>query len=67
MSVNIGWQGGIHVQSCGHYVHLTCLKAYILSLRNDAQHIHLLRTEKGTCRYKGMGKCMVKICLDDNY
>ena len=47
MSVNIGWQGGIHVQSCGHYVHLTCLKSYVESLRNDAQHSNQLRTEKG--------------------
>lgn len=29
---NIGWEGGVHVQSCGHHVHLTCHESYLKSL-----------------------------------
>lgn len=29
---NLGWEGGVHVQSCGHHVHLTCHDAYRHSL-----------------------------------
>lgn len=29
---NIGWEGGVHVQSCGHHVHLTCQDSYLKSL-----------------------------------
>ncbi|KAJ8313482.1 hypothetical protein KUTeg_008043 [Tegillarca granosa] len=28
MSVNIGWEGGVLVQTCGHYLHLDCHNAY---------------------------------------
>lgn len=36
LAVNIGWQGGIHCQTCGHYVHLDCLKSYIETLRQES-------------------------------
>lgn len=29
---NICWEGGVHVQSCGHHVHLTCHESYLKSL-----------------------------------
>lgn len=32
-SVNIGWEGGVLVQSCGHYLHMDCHKQYIESLK----------------------------------
>lgn len=32
LSHNIGWEGGVHVQSCGHHVHLTCQDSYLKSL-----------------------------------
>ena len=32
-SVNIGWHGGVHVQSCRHYIHLSCHESYIKSLQ----------------------------------
>lgn len=32
LSHNIGWDGGVHVQSCGHHVHLTCQDSYLKSL-----------------------------------
>lgn len=35
MSVNIGWEGGVHVQTCGHHLHLDCLKSYLSSLRSQ--------------------------------
>lgn len=31
--MNIGWRGGVHAQTCGHYVHLDCLALYIESLK----------------------------------
>ncbi|XP_065200275.1 E3 ubiquitin-protein ligase Ubr3-like isoform X2 [Planococcus citri] len=34
-SVNLGWEGGIHVQTCGHHLHLECLTSYLQSLRNQ--------------------------------
>ena len=36
-SLSIGWEGGVHVQSCGHYLHLDCHKSYVQSLRNQSQ------------------------------
>nr|AZA04497.1 E3 ubiquitin-protein ligase [Gerris buenoi] len=35
MSVNVGWEGGVHVQTCGHHLHLDCLKSYLSSLRSQ--------------------------------
>jgi E3 ubiquitin-protein ligase UBR3 len=29
---NICWEGGVHVQSCGHHVHLSCHESYLKSL-----------------------------------
>ncbi|GFT69321.1 e3 ubiquitin-protein ligase ubr3 [Nephila pilipes] len=37
MALNIGWEGGVHVQTCGHYLHIDCHKAYILSLKSQNQ------------------------------
>lgn len=31
-SVNIGWDGGVLVQTCGHYLHLDCHTSYVASL-----------------------------------
>ncbi|XP_012142217.1 ubr3 ubiquitin ligase isoform X3 [Megachile rotundata] len=38
LSVNLGWEGGVHVQTCGHHLHLDCLKSYLQSLRNQQRH-----------------------------
>lgn len=35
LSLNLGWEGGIHVQTCGHHLHLDCLKSYLQSLRDS--------------------------------
>ncbi|CRK92911.1 CLUMA_CG006257, isoform A [Clunio marinus] len=32
LTQNICWEGGVHVQSCGHHVHLTCYESYLKSL-----------------------------------
>uniref|UniRef100_A0A182FJ46 E3 ubiquitin-protein ligase n=1 Tax=Anopheles albimanus TaxID=7167 RepID=A0A182FJ46_ANOAL len=32
LSQNIGWEGGVHIQSCGHHVHLSCQDSYLKSL-----------------------------------
>ncbi|KAL5006565.1 hypothetical protein ScPMuIL_015371 [Solemya velum] len=47
MSVNIGWEGGVLVQTCGHYLHLDCHNSYVTSLRtqNFAQHLALNKGE----------------------
>ncbi|XP_043683976.1 E3 ubiquitin-protein ligase Ubr3 isoform X1 [Vespula pensylvanica] len=35
LSVNLGWEGGVHVQTCGHHLHLDCLKSYLQSLQSQ--------------------------------
>nr|XP_042905267.1 E3 ubiquitin-protein ligase ubr3 isoform X1 [Parasteatoda tepidariorum] len=37
MALNIGWEGGVHVQSCGHYLHIDCHKSYMVSLKSQNQ------------------------------
>jgi len=32
MSLNMGYEGGVYAQSCGHYLHLDCHKSYIQAL-----------------------------------
>ena len=32
-SVNIGWDGGVYAQTCGHHVHVDCHSSYINSLK----------------------------------
>ncbi|KAK9883218.1 hypothetical protein WA026_001407 [Henosepilachna vigintioctopunctata] len=46
LSVNSGWDGGVHVQTCGHHLHLDCLNAYLRSLRSQ-QRQPSLSPEKG--------------------
>ena len=37
-AINIGWEGGVHIQSCGHYLHLDCHQSYMQSLKNGNRH-----------------------------
>ncbi|KAI0233528.1 E3 ubiquitin-protein ligase UBR3 [Lamellibrachia satsuma] len=46
LSVNIGWEGGVHIQTCGHYVHLDCHRSYLESLKTPS-HQHSLQVNKG--------------------
>ncbi|XP_022907951.1 E3 ubiquitin-protein ligase Ubr3 [Onthophagus taurus] len=46
LSINVGWEGGVHVQTCGHHLHLDCLKSYLHSLRSQ-QRQQNLSPEKG--------------------
>ncbi|XP_046390043.1 E3 ubiquitin-protein ligase Ubr3 isoform X2 [Ischnura elegans] len=41
LSVNMGWEGGVHVQTCGHHLHLDCLKSYLHSLRSQQRQQNL--------------------------
>ncbi|XP_017485331.1 PREDICTED: E3 ubiquitin-protein ligase UBR3-like [Rhagoletis zephyria] len=41
LSNNMAYENGVHVQSCGHHVHLTCLDAYLKTLyATQRQHQH---------------------------
>ena len=46
LSHNTGWDGGVHVQSCGHHVHLICHDAYLKSLYTS-QRPQNLNVERG--------------------
>lgn len=46
-SISIGWVGGVHVQSCGHYLHVDCHKSYMLSLRGVQQVQNRFGIEQG--------------------
>ncbi|CAN7992707.1 unnamed protein product [Ixodes hexagonus] len=47
-SVNIGWEGGVHVQSCGHYLHVDCHKSYMLSQKSQqSQRLQTVAVERG--------------------
>lgn len=48
-SLSIGWMGGVHVQSCGHYLHLDCHKAYITSLRSQQNNRQGLEQGEFAC------------------
>ncbi|XP_014216341.1 E3 ubiquitin-protein ligase Ubr3 [Copidosoma floridanum] len=41
ISVNLGWEGGVHVQTCGHHLHLDCLRSYLTSLRGSQRQQNL--------------------------
>ncbi|CAG5130488.1 unnamed protein product [Candidula unifasciata] len=45
LSVNIGWEGGVVAQTCGHYLHLDCHKSYLDSLRTQ-NHVEVLNVNK---------------------
>lgn len=41
LSNNMAYENGVHVQSCGHHVHLSCLDAYLKTLyAAQRQHLH---------------------------
>lgn len=50
LSQNICWEGGVHVQSCGHHVHLTCHESYLKSLRRQNLNIELGEFSCPICR-----------------
>eukprot|EP00095_Tigriopus_kingsejongensis_P006031 maker-scaffold889_size84747-snap-gene-0.19 protein:Tk06031 transcript:maker-scaffold889_size84747-snap-gene-0.19-mRNA-1 annotation:"e3 ubiquitin-protein ligase ubr3" len=35
LSMNRGWKGGIHVQSCGHHMHYDCRQSYCETLKQQ--------------------------------
>lgn len=42
LSINLGWDGGVHVQTCGHHLHLDCLNSYLHSLRLQQRQQNLI-------------------------
>lgn len=46
LSNNLAYESGVHVQSCGHHVHLTCHDAYLSSLYTSQRHQNL-NVERG--------------------
>lgn len=46
LSINIGWEGGVSVATCGHHMHLDCLKSYLGSLKGQQRH-QSLAPDKG--------------------
>ncbi|XP_029716977.1 E3 ubiquitin-protein ligase Ubr3 [Aedes albopictus] len=68
LSHNIGWEGGVHVQSCGHHVHLTCQDSYLKSLHTSARPQNL-NVERGeffcpVCRQLANSVLPLSPCLD---
>ncbi|KAK7077958.1 E3 ubiquitin-protein ligase ubr3 [Halocaridina rubra] len=47
LSMNIGWEGGVQVQTCGHHLHLDCLESYLHSLRSQQRPSNTLNVAKG--------------------
>ncbi|CAL7947523.1 unnamed protein product [Xylocopa violacea] len=41
LSVNLGWEGGVYVQTCGHHLHLNCLLPYVKSLGHQQRELSL--------------------------
>ncbi|KAK9296366.1 hypothetical protein QLX08_009590 [Tetragonisca angustula] len=41
LSVNLGWEGGVYVQTCGHHLHLDCLLPYVKSLDHQQRQLSL--------------------------
>jgi E3 ubiquitin-protein ligase UBR3 len=35
LALNLGCESGVHVQTCGHHIHLECLMPYLNSLRTQ--------------------------------
>ncbi|XP_077515931.1 ubr3 ubiquitin ligase isoform X2 [Amblyomma americanum] len=47
-AMNTAWEGGVHVQTCGHYLHLDCHKSYMLSQRSQqSQRLQTVAVERG--------------------
>lgn len=47
LSVNLGWEGGVHLQTCGHHLHLECHKSYLQSLKNQQRQQQSLDVDHG--------------------
>ncbi|XP_063964911.1 E3 ubiquitin-protein ligase ubr3-like isoform X1 [Lytechinus pictus] len=39
-AASTGWEGGVHIQTCGHSLHLDCHQAYLNSLRGHNYQAH---------------------------
>ncbi|KOC63815.1 E3 ubiquitin-protein ligase UBR3 [Habropoda laboriosa] len=41
LSVNVGWEGGVNVQTCGHHLHIHCFVPYLESLHIEQRQFSL--------------------------
>lgn len=46
-SNNLSWEGGVHIQSCGHHVHIICQDTYLKSLYSSQRPHTNLNVERG--------------------
>ncbi|ODN00342.1 E3 ubiquitin-protein ligase UBR3 [Orchesella cincta] len=46
LSISGGWEGGVHVQTCGHHIHMDCLKGYLQALKSQ-QRQHNISVDRG--------------------
>ncbi|CAL4116468.1 unnamed protein product, partial [Meganyctiphanes norvegica] len=47
-SQNMGWEGGVRVQTCGHHLHLDCHQSYLLALHSQHRaNNNSINVEKG--------------------
>lgn len=46
LSISGGWEGGVHVQTCGHHIHMDCLKGYLSALKTQ-QRQHNISVDRG--------------------
>ncbi|RZF33108.1 hypothetical protein LSTR_LSTR013279 [Laodelphax striatellus] len=65
VSVNLGWEGGVHVQTCGHHLHLDCLKSYLRSLLGQ-QRISAERLGEYSCPFVSCQPPSLPSQLGDN-
>ncbi|UXI22783.1 hypothetical protein NH340_JMT08726 [Sarcoptes scabiei] len=49
-SINMGGCGGVHVQSCGHYMHMDCFQSYFISLTQNHHGNDLIEFSCPLCR-----------------
>ena len=50
MAISGGWEGGVHVQTCGHHLHYNCLKDYLNSLKSQ-QRQHNISVDRLDLEY----------------
>ncbi|KAH9404569.1 E3 ubiquitin-protein ligase ubr3, partial [Tyrophagus putrescentiae] len=49
-SFNIGWCGGVHTQSCGHFMHMDCYQSFITSTYQTRETTDLIEYSCPLCR-----------------
>ncbi|XP_041366438.1 E3 ubiquitin-protein ligase UBR3-like [Gigantopelta aegis] len=68
MSLNIGWEGGVVVQTCGHYLHLTCHGSYLESLKtqNPTENLSVNKGEYWCPLCRQLSNSVIPVVPDEN-